>query len=149
MIAVLSAAAALLAAGPQNQPAAPPESAWTWTLYSDAAPVVLANEVPDTANLRLTLECDPGSGVARLTLYGGTPLTGMARVSAGGSTAVAEAEAGRGGASRLSFRTDHPAFAAFGVDGRLAVATGDQRRTVEVPAAHLAKLRRFAELCSG
>ena len=148
MIAILSAAA-LLAAAPQNQPTVPPESAWTWTLYSEAARVVLANEVPDTANLRATLECDPGTGVARLTLYGGAPLTGLARVSAGGSTGVAEAEAGRGDASRLSLRTDHPAFAAFGVDGELSVAAGDQRRTVQVPAAHLAKLRRFAELCSG
>ena len=25
----------------------PPEAAWTWTLYADAEPVVLANEVPD------------------------------------------------------------------------------------------------------
>jgi hypothetical protein len=29
------------------------------------------------------------------------------------------------------------------------VAIGEQRRAIEVPAAHLAKLRRFAELCSG
>ncbi len=34
-------------------------------------------------------------------------------------------------------------------DGRLGVAVGEQRRTVEVPAAHLAKLRRFAELRAG
>ena len=51
--------------------AAPPEAAWTWTLYADEARVALAHEVPDTANLRFTLECDPASGVARVTFYGG------------------------------------------------------------------------------
>ncbi|TPW02760.1 MAG: hypothetical protein FD125_1912 [bacterium] len=126
-----------------------PESAWTWTLYSDAEPVVLAHEVPDTANLRTTLECDPGASVARLTLYGGPPLAGMARVTAGEAYAVAEAATVRAGATRLALRTDHPVFAAFTVDGRLAIVVGEQRRPIEIPAAHLAKLRRFAELCSG
>lgn len=142
MIAFL--VAAVLAA--QN---APPESAWTWALYADAAPVVLANEVTDTPNLRATLECDPGSSVARVTLYGGAALVGMARVTAGEAAAVAEAGAARGGGVRLALRTDHPVFAAFAVDGRMVVVVGDQRRPLEVPAAHLAKLRRFAELCSG
>ena len=127
----------------------PPETAWTWTLYSDAEPVVLAHEVPDTANLRTTLECDPGSSVARVTLYGGAALTGMARVTAGESSAVAEAASLRAGATRLALRTDHPVFAAFTVDGRMAIVVGDERRPVEIPTAHLAKLRRFAELCSG
>lgn len=148
MITILAATAALGLFG-QNAVAAPAEAAWTWTLYADDAPVVLANEVPDTANLRTTLECAPGSSVARLTLYGGEPATGMARITAGEAAAVAQSEAARGGALRLALRTDHPVFAAFGVSGRLGVAVGEQRRTVEVPAAHLAKLRRFAELCSG
>ena len=128
---------------------ASPEPAWTWTLYDDAAPVVLANEVPDTASLRATLECDPGTSVARVSLYGGAALTGMARVTAGEASAVAEAETARAGESKLALRTDHPVFAAFTVDGRLWIAVGDDRRPVEVPAEHLAKLRRFAELCSG
>lgn len=127
---------------------ATPAPAWTWTLYADTAPLVLANEIPDTANLRATLECDPGSSVARLTLYG-IPLTGMARVSAGDAVAMAEASPTRDDATRLTLRTDHPAFAAFAVDGRMNVLVGDHRRPVEVPAAHLAKLRRFSELCSG
>ena len=126
-----------------------PEPAWTWTLYSDAQPVVLAHEVPDTANLRTTLECDPGASVARLTLYGGPTLAGMARVTAGEASAVAEAAGVRGGATRLALRTDHPVFAAFAVDGRMSIVVGDDRRPIEIPAAHLAKLRRFAELCSG
>jgi len=139
----LFVAAALAAQSPSPAPA------WTWTLYADAAPVVLAHEVPDTARLGTTLECDPGSSIARLTLYGGAGLTGMARVSAGGASAVAEAATARTGATRLALRTDHPVFAAFTVDGRLAIMVGDQPRAVEVPTAHLAKLRRFAELCSG
>ena len=96
MIVILAAAAAL-ALWPQNAAAAPSEAAWTWTLYGDDTPVVLANEVPDTANLRTTLECDPGTSVARLTLYGGEAATGMARVTAGEAAAVAEAQTARGG----------------------------------------------------
>ncbi|MDO9587538.1 MAG: hypothetical protein Q8R45_02570 [Brevundimonas sp.] len=128
---------------------APPEPAWTWTLYAETAPVVLANEVTDTPNLRATLECDPGSSVALVTLYGGATLAGLARVTAGEASAVAEAAAARGGGVKLALRTDHPVFAAFVADGRMALVVGDHRRPVEVPAAHLAKLRRFAELCSG
>jgi hypothetical protein len=126
-----------------------PEPAWTWTLYADARPVVLAHEIPDTASLRTTLECDPGTSVARLTLYGGPSLSGMARVTAGDASAVAETATARAGATKLALRTDHPVFAAFTVDGRMAIVVGDQRRPVEIPAVHLAKLRRFAELCSG
>ena len=139
----LFVAAALAAQSP------PPEPAWTWTLYSDAEPVVLAHEIPDTASLRTTLECDPGTSIARLTLYGGAALRGMARVTAGEASAVAEAATARAGSTKLALRTDHPLFAAFTVDGRMAIVVGDQRRTLEIPAAHLAKLRRFAELCSG
>lgn len=139
---------AFLAAAFLSVQAAPPAPAWTWTLYADDAPVVLANEIPDTANLRATLECDPGTSVARVTLYG-IALTGMARVASGDAVAMAEAAPARGGATRLTLRTDHPAFAAFAADGRMNVLIGDHRRPIEIPAAHLAKLRRFSELCSG
>jgi hypothetical protein len=128
--------------------ATPPEAAWTWTLYTDEARVALANEVPDTPNLRFTLECDPASGVAHVTFYGGAAQAGMARVTAGEASAVTESTVERG-TLKLTLRTDHPVFAAFAADGRLAVAVGEGRRGVEVPRSHLAKLRRFAELCSG
>ena len=128
--------------------ATPPEPAWTWTLYADEARVALANEVPDTPNLRFTLECDPASGVARVTFYGGPAQAGMARVTAGEASAVSESTAERG-TLKLALRTDHPVFAAFAADGRLAAAVGTQRRAIEVPRPHLAKLRRFTELCSG
>lgn len=129
--------------------AAPAPTAWTWTLYADNSPVVLANEAPDTPNLRATLECTPGSSVAMVTLYGGAAASGVARASAGDASAVTEAQAGRDGGFKAPVRIDHPVFAAFLADGRLALAVGDNRRTVEVAAAHLAKLRRFAELCAG
>ncbi|HEY0102081.1 MAG TPA: hypothetical protein VGB60_01305 [Brevundimonas sp.] len=141
MIVIL--AAALLGQTPAATPG------WTWTLYADSDPVVLSNEIPDTPNLRATFECERGSSVARLTLYG-AEMAGTARMSAGEAVAVGEAEtSARGGDTKLSVRTDHPAFAAFAAEGVMAVTVGDARRPVEVPGAHLAKLRRFTELCSG
>jgi hypothetical protein len=110
--------------------------------------VALANEVPDTPSLRFTLECDPASGVARVAFYGGAAETGMARVTAGEASAVTEST-GERGALKLALRTNHPVFAAFASEGRMAAVVGEQRRAVEVPRPHLAKLRRFAELCSG
>ncbi|KQW78734.1 hypothetical protein [Brevundimonas sp. Root1279] len=142
MIAIVAA----LALAGQTAPA---EAAWTWTLYDDTTPVVLANEIPDTPSLRATLECDPASGVARIILYGGSPDGGMARITAGQTSAMAQAEAQRGGALKLALPTDHPVFAAFAADGRMSIAVAEQRQSLEVPRAHLAKLRRFAELCSG
>lgn len=127
---------------------APPANGWTWTLYADGTRVALANEIPDTPSLRVTLECDPGSGVAQVSLYGDAADAGMARVTAGEASAVSEATAERG-ALKLALRTDHPVFAAFAAEGRLTAAVGPQRRVVEVARPHLAKLRRFAELCSG
>lgn len=124
------------------------DSGWTWTLYTDEARVALANEVPDTPNLRFTLECDPASGVARVAFYGGAAETGMARVTAGEAAAVTEST-GERGALKLTLRTDHPVFAAFAAEGRLTAAVGEHRRAIEVPRPHLAKLRRFTELCSG
>ena len=126
-----------------------PETGWTWTLYADTAPVVLANEIPDTPSLRSTLECEPGSSVARLTLYQTSDMTGMTRIAAGTSTAMTQSEAGRAGSVKVALRTDHPVFAAFARDGSLSMSAGQTSRTLEIPQAHLAKLRRFAELCSG
>lgn len=126
-------------------------AAWTWTLYEGEGPVVLANEVPDTPQLKATLECTPGSGVAHVSIYGGPIGAGIATVTSQGGSAQAqtEASAGRGGALSLALRTDHPVFGQFVASGDLSVAVGDQHQDVEIEAAHLAKLRRFADLCSG
>lgn len=139
--------AGLAALAVAQTPATGPE--WTWTLYADEAPLVLANEIPDTPNLRFTVECQPGSGVARVTLYGGRTEAGMARVTAGDASAVAQSERHRSGGLRLALRADHPVFAAFAAEGRITVSVSGQSRAVEVPRAHLAKLRRFTELCAG
>ena len=125
------------------------EPAWTWSLYEGEGPVVLANDVPDTARLRATLECEPGSGVARVSTYGAAAEAGMAALRSGSATAAAEAEAGRNGKLATALRTDHPVFAAFVQSGRMSVTVGANARTLEVQLAHLAKLRRFAELCGG
>lgn len=133
--------------------ASPSQTPWTWTLYEGAGPVVLANEVPDTPQLRTTFECTPGSGVARISLYGGPLSAGFASVTSGsGPTAAqaqSQAEAGRDGKLNLALRTDHPVFGQFVSTGGLAVAVGDQHQSVSVEPSHLAKLRRFADLCSG
>jgi hypothetical protein len=128
------------------QTAEPP---WTWTLYDGDGALVLANEVPDTPQLRATLECEPGSGAARLSLYGGTPAAGFGAAASGEASAAVEAGVSRTGALQAMLRTDHPVFAAFAATGELTLTVGDQRRRVQVEAAHLAKLRSFVARCGG
>lgn len=123
--------------------------AWTWALY-EGDTLTLANEIPDTPRLRTTFECEPGSSVAKLTLYGGAPsANGMAQVSAGQSNATVAVSDGARGSGVLAVRTDHPVFAAFTSSGQLTVRAADVGVTVVVEPDHLAKLRRFAELCAG
>lgn len=128
---------------------AAPAAGWTWTLYEGSGPLVLANEVPDTANLRATLQCQPGSGVVAIAVYGEDSATGFARISAGEASATTEVRAGRGGKLETTLPADHPAFAAFVADGRLTIAVGEDQNVVTVERPHLAKLRRFADRCSG
>lgn len=126
----------------------PPAEAWTWILYADNGPLVLANEVPDTPRLRTTLECAPGSSIVRLTLYDAAPAEGIAVITSGAATANAEARPRRGQLQTM-LRADHPVFAAFLANGRLQVAVGEQSLPIEIDRANLSKLRRFAELCTG
>ena len=127
---------------------APPTEAWTWTLYADSRPLVLANEIPDTPRLRATFECAPGSSIVRLTLYGAAPAEGLAVITSGAASANAEVSPRRGQLQAM-LRADHPVFAAFLANGRLNVAVGEQSSPVEIDRANLSKLRRFAELCTG
>lgn len=126
----------------------PPAEAWTWTLYTDNGPLVLANEVPDTPRLRTTLECAPGSSIVRLTLYEAAPAEGIAVITSGAATANAEARPRRGQLQTM-LRADHPVFAAFQASGKLQISVGEQTSPVEIDRANLSKLRRFAELCTG
>ncbi len=144
MTLLLAAIAALTMQGRVTSPAA-----WTWVLY-EGDTVTLANEVPDTPRLRATFECEAGSSVAKLTLYDGAPsANGMAQVSAGQSNAAVAVSDGARGAGVLTVRTDHPVFAAFASSGQMSVRASDARVAVVVEPEHLAKLRRFAELCAG
>lgn len=125
-----------------------PADAWTWTLYADSGPLVLANEIPDTPRLRSTLECAPGSSIVRLTLYDAAPAEGLAVITSGAASASAEIQPRRGRFQTL-LRSDHPVFAAFLANGKLEVTVGAQTSPVEIDRANLSKLRRFAELCTG
>ena len=122
---------------------------WTWSLYEGDGPLVLANDIPDTANLRATLQCQPGSGAVTVAVYGENPTAGFARITAGGASAASEARVGRGGKLETAIPVDHPAFSAFVADGRMTIAVGDDANRITVERPHLAKLRRFADLCAG
>ena len=121
---------------------------WTWSLYEADHSIVLAHEIPDTPQLKASLECAPGSGVAELALYGpGEP--GMATLTAGGASAVTEARRAQGDRLEMALRTDHPVFQALAAEGQLTVRIGDQMRTVQLTGQGLPLLRRFAERCGG
>jgi hypothetical protein len=149
---ILSAVLALSLQAHAPQTTSP--SAWTWTLYEGEGPIVLANELPDTPDLKATLECAPGSSVVDVAVYepGGrrSPAPpGFARLTSGAVTTTSEARVGRGGRVEITLRTDHPLFAAFVGSGDMSVMAGDRTLTVKVDRVHLAKLRRFADRCAG
>lgn len=123
--------------------------AWTWTLYEGVGPVVLANERPDTPDLRSTLECARASGIVTLSLYGSPFVPGVVTISSGEASAVAEMGSDATGAVTASLRTDHPVFAQFAANGALSVVSGGARQSLEIPTPDLVKLRRLADLCSG
>lgn len=128
---------------------AEPTAGWTWSLYEGDGPLVLANEIPDTAELRATLQCQPGSGAVSVAVYAEDAKSGFARITAGGATATSEARVGRGGKLETAVPVDHPAFSAFVATGRMTVAVGDAADTITVERPYLAKLRRFADRCAG
>lgn len=128
--------------------AQPAEAArWVWSLYDGPDSVALALEVPDTDRLRAVLECEPRSGVARVTVYGPIVRPEYVTFTAGDATATSERVEADGLAAGL--RLDHPVFRAFAVGGRLQVRAGDSRTSVVVPRADRPKLTRFASLCGG
>lgn len=124
------------------------QGSWTWTLYEGDGPLVLAHEVPDTPQLKAVMECEPGSGVARVDLYEAGATAGVATMSSGDATAQTESVI-VSDHSRIAIRSDHPVFGQFVLTGDLSVAMAGEAQVVVVQPAHLAKLRRFAELCGG
>lgn len=144
---VFSLAALLLGvnAGPA---AAQSADRWVWSLYESGGSVVLANEVPDTTQLRATLECTPGEGMAVMSLYDPQASAGFARLTAGSAAGAVEVRAARGGKVETTLRLDHPVFAAFVSGGELTVATGEHRTEVRAEPVFHGLLRRFGERCS-
>lgn len=124
------------------------QGGWTWTLYEGDGPLVLAHEIPDTPQLKAVMECEPGSGVARIDLYEAGAIAGVVTVTSGDVIAQTESVV-VSDHSRIAIRSDHPVFGQFILTGDLSVAMGGETQVVGVQPAHLAKLRRFAELCGG
>lgn len=122
---------------------------WTWTLYEGDGPVVLANEIPDTPQLRATLQCDPGSSAVEVSVPFPDAQPGVARLNAGDAAATTEARVEREGRVAVALRTDHPLFAALTATGDMTLAVGEATTKVIVPSQYLPTLRRFSDLCSG
>ena len=142
---VLTTLAALLGltAGPSQA------DGWVWSLYEDARETVLAREIPDTDRLTTTLACAPGSGRVVVSFYDLPARSGFASFRSGDASGTAEMAAGDASDPfSLTLRTDHPAMANFVATGSLEVVSGDQTRVVTFSRPHLAKLRRFTEICA-
>lgn len=122
-----------------------PGDRWVWAFYDSDGDVVLAREVPDTARLSAVLECERGSGVARLTVYGPEARPEFVNVSAGDVSADTERVESDGLAIRL--RLDHPLFAAFGRGETLTVSAGEERAFAPAPASSV--LNAFRAACRG
>lgn len=118
---------------------------WVWTFYDGDGMAVLAREVPDTDRLSAVFECTPGSGVARLTVYGPSERPEFVNVSAGDVSADAERVESDGLAMRL--RLDHPLFLAFADGEPLTLTAGEEM--VSTPAPRSAVLARFRDACGG
>lgn len=155
MSLILAAALALAVNSRQASP-----QAWTWTLYEGDGPLVLANEVPDTTELRATLQCSPQTNVVEVTVYEDAlparqetaptvPPPNFARLTSGAASTTSETRIARGGRLAVTLRTDHPVFATFVGNGDLTLMSGDRAQVIRVERQHLAKLRRFADRCAG
>lgn len=154
IIPAIALAAMMLQTAPTGNGAA---GGWVWTLYEGDGQVVFANEVPDTPQLRATFECAPGSGVVRVSVYGGPIGAGIATLSSGDSTATTQAEARQGarqvaregaaGTLTVPVRTDHPLFTQIMTTGLLKIAVGDADESIEVQPPFQTALRRFGALC--
>lgn len=128
---------------------------WTWSLYGagEGGTVVLANEIPDTPELRATLECEPGSGAARISVFGVEGAApGYVSIRAGDASATSQGDARtEGGVPRLTatLRLEHPAFSAFAARGELTLVQDDRSWPVRVGERHRGLLNDFAAACDG
>ena len=118
---------------------------WVWAYYDGDGMAVLAREIPDTDRLSAVLECEPGAGVARLTVYGPRERPEFVNVTAGDVSADSERVDSDGLAVRL--RLDHPLFLAFAAGQALTLTAGGETATAPAPQATI--LARFREACEG
>ena len=121
-----------------------PSDGWVWSYYDSSGMAVLAREVPDTERLSAVLECEPGSGVARITVYGPEARPAFVNVSAGPASADAERVEADGLAVRL--RRDHPVFRAFASGEALSLHADGEAATVAAPSG--APLESFRSACA-
>ena len=99
--------------------------------------------------LAAILALHTGSGRVVVSFYDLPPRSGFATFRSGDASGTAQMAVGDASDPfSLTLRTDHPAVANFTASGSLEVVAGDQTRTITVSRPHLAKLRRFAELCA-
>ncbi|WP_296818014.1 hypothetical protein [Brevundimonas sp.] len=120
-----------------------PADGWVWSFYDSGGTAVLAREVPDTEQLAAVLECEPGSGVVRVTVYGPRARPAFVSVAAGPAEADAERVEADGLAVRL--RLDHPVIQAFAGGQALTVRADGESASVAAPAG--APLDRFRRAC--
>ena len=100
---------------------------WTWTLYENRASLALANEIPDSSSLAAVLECVPGSGDAKVSVF---PSEGRSREP------VVE-----------QFKTSDAAFVEFVRTGRLSFRNEGGSGEIFMGPEHRTKLVRFSRLC--
>lgn len=117
---------------------------WVWSLYDRDGGVALAREVPDSSQLSAVFECVPGSGTARLTVYGPVARPDFVNLSAGEVSADAETAPGTDLAVRLQL--DHPVLLALERGETLTVSAGTEVISLPPPAAAL--LMRFRSVCN-
>lgn len=122
---------------------------WVWTLYADGDPIVLAQEIPDTPQLKTTLECEPRSGRVRLSLYDAADMgNGPVVLRSGPHSITGEMQTVRRRLSS-SLPADHPVFMAFVGNGEMKIAREEMVKTISVGPQNLPLLRRFAQACAG
>lgn len=102
------------------------QAGWTWTLYEGRTSLALANEIPDTDSLAAVLECTPGSGQAKVSIFPSGKRT---------SPVVGQ------------YKTTDAAFVAFVASGKLSLKTEAGSGEIAMDAPHLPKLARFSQLC--
>lgn len=153
MLGLASAAHAQTPPSPARQDARPATvtvgAPWVWALYADGEPIVLAQEIPDTPQLKTTLECEPRSGRVRLSLYDAADMgNGPVELRSGPHTVTGEMQTVRLRVS-TSLPADHPVFVAFLANGEIKIAREEQVKTISIGPQHLPLLRRFAQACAG